>query len=247
MDDARIVYEPLDTPKPVADDLWIVDSGPLHAFGLSLPIRMTVIRLTGGDLLLHSPTRHTPALQRELEALGRIRHLVAPNSGHWMMVKEWQDACPDTLGWAAPGTRDRAQVKASGVRFDHELVDQAPVEWSGEIEQGVFTIAGGFSEVFFFHRASRTLVMTDLVENLEPDKLGWIERVVMRAAGTTAPDGRAVAPIRAMAKLHREEVARTAARLVALAPERLVFSHGAWFDRDGTAELKRSMRWALDD
>jgi len=37
-----ITYPPLDVPKPVADGIWIVDSGPLRVFGvLGLPIRMT--------------------------------------------------------------------------------------------------------------------------------------------------------------------------------------------------------------
>ena len=40
-----VTYPPLDVLKPVAKDLWIVDSGPQEAMGLTLPVRMTVIRL----------------------------------------------------------------------------------------------------------------------------------------------------------------------------------------------------------
>ena len=53
-----ITYPPLDVPKPVADGVWIVDSGPLRVFGLlGLPIRMTALQLSSGDMLMHSPTR----------------------------------------------------------------------------------------------------------------------------------------------------------------------------------------------
>ena len=101
MSDARssnpVIYPPIDVPKPVADGVWIVDSGPLKAFGLSLPVRMTVVRLANGDLWLHSPTRYDDALRAELEGHGRIRHLVAPNVAHWMFVRDWQQRCPDTL------------------------------------------------------------------------------------------------------------------------------------------------------
>ena len=45
--------------RPVADGIWIVDAGHINAAGLSLPVRRTVIRLTSGDLLLHSPTRYS--------------------------------------------------------------------------------------------------------------------------------------------------------------------------------------------
>ena len=78
-----VTYPPLDVLKPVADNLWIVDSGPQEAMGLSLPVRMTVVRLGSGDVWLHSPTRYNAELRREIETLGPIRHLVAPNIAHW--------------------------------------------------------------------------------------------------------------------------------------------------------------------
>src|SRR5215213_1989734 len=79
-----ITYPPLDVPKPVADGVWIVDSGPLRVFGLlGLPIRMTALQLSSGDMLMHSPTRFDARLKAEIEAHGPIRHLVAPNIAHW--------------------------------------------------------------------------------------------------------------------------------------------------------------------
>src|SRR5215218_10249935 len=76
-----ITYPPLDVPKPVADGIWIIDSGPLRVFGLlGLPIRMTVLRLSSGDMLMHSPTPFDARLKAEIEAHGPIRHLVAPTS-----------------------------------------------------------------------------------------------------------------------------------------------------------------------
>ena len=110
-----ITYPPLDVPKPVADGVWIVDSGPLRVFGLlGLPIRMTALQLSSGDMLLHSPTRFDARLKAEIEAHGPIRHLVAPNIAHWSFLAEWQRQCPDAVTWAAPGLRERANVKASG-------------------------------------------------------------------------------------------------------------------------------------
>src|SRR3712207_6384376 len=127
-------YPPLDVPKPVAEGVWIVDSGPISAFGMSLPVRMTVIRLGNGDLWLHSPTRYDEALRAGLERHGRIRHLVAPNIAHWMFVRDWQQRCPDAVTWAAPGLRERAQVKKSGVRLDRDLGEAPPPEWADEME-----------------------------------------------------------------------------------------------------------------
>jgi len=238
-------YPPLDTPKPVADDLFIVDSELSGAMGRVLPVRMTVVRLPGGDLLLHSPTRFTHALQAELERLGRIRHLVAPNVVHWTFLKEWQRACPDAVTWAAPGLRKRSQVRKSGVRLDHDLATIAPAEWGGAIALATVPGGLGFRETALFHRPTRTLMLTDLVVNLEPQKVPAAIRPIARLLGTTAPDGMPPAYLRAVIKLHRPAAAAAAERLLALDPQRVIFAHGRWFERDGAILLRRSLRWLL--
>jgi len=50
---------------------------------------------------------------------------------------------------AAPGLRERSQVKASGLRIDRELGDTAPADWAGEIETVVVPGGLGFREVAF--------------------------------------------------------------------------------------------------
>jgi short-subunit dehydrogenase len=234
-------YPPLDTPKPVAEDVWIVDAQPIRAGGvMPLPVRMTIIRLQNRDLLLHSPTAYTPALAAELERLGPIRHLVAPSFGHWMFLQDWQKAFPQATAWAAPGLRERAQVRASGVRIDRELEADAPPEWRAEIDQ-IVVAAGAFAEVEFFHRPSRTLVLTDLVQNLEADRFPKIWRAPVRALGSAAPRGGAPAYLRALLRTNRSEVTAAAARLIALAPDRVIFTHGRWFDAPAATALWRAL------
>ncbi len=240
----RAAYPPLDTPKPVAEGVWIVDSGPISAFGLSLPVRMTVIRLGNGDLWLHSPTRYDDALRAELERHGRIRHLVAPNIAHWMFVRDWQQRCPDAVTWAAPSLRERGQVKKSGVRLDRDLGDAPPPEWSGEMEQ-VVVPGVGFAEVAFFHKPSRTLILTDIVQNLEPEKLPTIMRQVARLNGVLAPNGKAPTYLRLILRAKRRAAAAAVERMLAWNPERVIFSHGRWFERDGAAALRRSFAWLV--
>ena len=151
--ESRTVYPPLDVLKPVAPDIWIVDSGPLHAMGLAIPVRMTVVRLKSGDLWLHSPTRYDEGLDSELHRIGTIRHLVAPNVAHWSFLKDWQARYPDVVTWAAPGLRQRSQVKKSGVALDHDLGPYAPEAWALDIEQAVVPGGFGVNEVAFFHRS----------------------------------------------------------------------------------------------
>jgi len=238
-------YPPLDTLKPVAEGIWIVDSGPLRLLGIPVPVRMTVIRLGNGDLLVHSPTRFEGALSAEMQRLGRLRHLVAPNVAHWSFLQEWQRRHPDALTWGAPGLRKRAQVQKSPVRIDRELGEAAPEDWAGEIDQVIVPGAAGFREVDLYHKASRTLVLTDLVVNLEPEKMpAWL-RPGARLLGVVAPNGRAPAYLRLVVRAKRQEAAAAARRMLEWNPERVVFAHGRWFERDGAAALRRSWSWLV--
>ncbi len=243
---AEATYPPLDVLKPVAEGVWIVDSGPLRILGMPLPVRMTVIRLGDGSLWLHSPTRYDADLHRALAALGPIRHLVAPNIAHWTFLKDWQTHCPEALTWAAPNLRQRGQVRRSGLKIDRELADASPPEWDADLRQIVVPGGLGFREVAFFHGRSRTLVLTDLVLNLEAAKMPALLRPVLRLAGMTAPDGKPPPYLRLVIKLRRAAAARAAADLVALNPAVVIFAHGLWFAQGGTERLRRSVRWLGD-
>lgn len=236
----EVLYHPLDTPKPFGSDLWLVDG----AFGPGVPVRMTVVRLPGGDLLLHSPTQITAGLRGALEALGPIRHLVAPNSVHWTFVKAWQVAFPDATVWAAPGLRERGQVKRSGLRIDTVLSDTPPAAWGGVFEQQVIPGGAGFREVAMLHRPSRTLLMTDLVQSFETGKLPWVLRPLARLLGNTTAESRAPAHLRAVVRFGNGTAA--ARRVVGWEPERIVVTHGRPIVTDAAARLRRSLAWLTD-
>jgi len=239
----RASYPPLDVPKPVAEDVFIVDSQMSGAMGSVLPVRMTVLRLPDGGLLLHSPTRYSIALKRALEAIGPVRHLVAPNLAHWVFLKDWQAACPDATTWAAPGLRGRKQVRDAGLRLDGELGGTEPAAWGGTVELVMVPGGLGFHECALFHHPSRTLLLTDLVMNLEARKVPALLRPVLRAFGMT--DGMPPPYLRAVVKLRRGEASRAARHLVSLRPDRVVFAHGQWFERNATGALRRALRWLL--
>jgi pimeloyl-ACP methyl ester carboxylesterase len=237
----QATYPPLDVPKAVAEDVWIVDSGPINAMGLKLPVRMTIFRLKDGDLLLHSPTPFSAEVATAIDALGQVRHLVAPNIAHWTFLADWQRAYPDATTWAAPGLRDRAQVRASTVRVDAELGETAPAEWADTLDQGIVRGGAGFNEVWFFHRQTRTLVLVDLIENLEPDKLPPVARLVMQASAATS--GTTARYLRVPVRLGGQEAKKAVRAIVALEPDRVIFAHGQPFDSNGAAELKRAFEW----
>ncbi|MGY3143035.1 hypothetical protein ACVWYQ_000034 [Bradyrhizobium sp. USDA 3397] len=209
----------------VTDDIWIVNDKPISAAGLQLPVRMTVIRLSNGDLVLHSPVRYSPALRQELERLGTIRCLLAPNIAHWMFLPEWQRQLPQAAVLAARGLAARWQVRAAGLRIDRELGDTTPEEWAADLET-VSVNAPMFSEIELFDRRSRTLVLTDLVQNLDPDHLSASNAAAANLLGIARPDGKAPVYLRLLLRLGGRSARAAAERLVKLAPERVIFAHG---------------------
>ena len=208
-----------------------------------MPIRMTVIRLSDGNLTLYSPTPYNRALHNQVTELGTIRYLVAPNVAHWMYVKGWQDAVPQARTFAVKGLSSRSQVQNSGLRIDHE-VEEKGRQFGQEIEV-VLISAPHFQEVVLFHHPTRTLILADLVQNFEPERLPFGIRMIGAAIGVTSPDGRAPLYLRLLILLNKTEAVQAAQRLVDFGPERVIFAHGKWFDSQATYQLRRSFRWLL--
>ena len=238
-------YEPINTLAPIGDGIWLVD-GPVirfHYFGVSLPFptRMTVVRLDDGALWVHSPTELTPALKSAVDALGPVRHLIAPNQIHYWWLGDWKRAFPQATTYAPPG--DWRRATKHGIHFDRTLSANAEPAWAGQIDQIV--IPGGMiTEADFFHRRSRTLILTDLIENFEADKThGGFLRWMLRAAGVLHPNGSMPRDMRLSFRGHRTELRRAIRQMIAWQPKHIVLAHGRWYRQTGTAELRRAFRW----
>lgn len=239
-EDASAAYPPLHTLKPVAADVWIVD-GPEIRFGpawlkMPFPTRTTIVRLARDDLFVHSPTPLTPALQAAVVEIGRVRWIIGPNRLHYWWIPHWRAAYPDADVYLAPRIREQA-----GGRIDFDglpLVAETGYPWDAEI--ATLPVAGRYmTEVVFFHRASRTLILTDLIENFEPGKVRSVwARWLVRLAGVAAPNGRMPPDMRLT--YPKPVLRRAVERMIAWDPERVIVAHGKWFEANGTAELRRA-------
>ncbi|HEX6609442.1 MAG TPA: hypothetical protein VF051_01575 [Hyphomicrobiaceae bacterium] len=102
------------------------------------------------------------------------------------------------------------------------------------------------TEFEFFHRPSRTLVLTDLIENFEPAKLGFAARWLARLGGVLDPDGGMPRDMRLTFSRHRHELRQSVEAMIAWEPERIILAHGRWYDHNAVAELRRAFRWVLE-
>jgi len=243
---ASSTYDPINTLKPVAPDLWIVD-GPLIRFGppllrLPFPTRMTVIRLAGG-LFIHSPTALTAPLAAEIAGLGTPRWIIGPNRIHYWWLPDWHSAYPAAEVYAAPRIAEQA---GDHIPFPcRDLTARQGYPWDGVLS--TLPVPQDYmTEVVFFHHPSRTLLLTDFIENFEAGRLPPLMRLLTRLGGVRHPHGGMPRDMRFVFRHGRPGLKAAVETMLAWQPERLILAHGKWFDRNAEAELRRAFAWLLE-
>ena len=217
-----------------AEGLWSVAFA--HRFvGLWLGTRMTVVRLPGGSLWLHSVVAVDDLLADEIQALGPVRHIVLPNLYHHVYAGDAIQRWPSARVHAPAGMRK----KRPELRIDSELSETPDSEWCGELIP--VHIAGSMlDETVFVHRPTRTLVCADLIENFDSSP-HLATRLYLKIAGIEDR----VAFSRLLRPVYRDRRAtrRSLERLLVLDFDRVVLAHGRVLDRGGPAAVREAYRW----
>lgn len=232
-----ILWPPGREDVPAGDRLRIFHA-PLKFYGIPFGTRMTVARLADGTLWVHSPIALTPEIRDSLDALGPVAHVVTPNKLHHLYLTPFQDAYPRARIYAPPGLAK----KRSDIRFDGTLGD-GPPPWGGDID--FVTVYGSWAvvEVAFFHRASRTLILGDLLENFSRDD-PWLTRVAARIDGMY---GRPGTPRDWRLTFHDRRAARRAvARILDWPFDSIVLAHGRLVADGAHAAFRHGVSWLMD-
>ena len=213
---------------------------PIRFGGIPLWHRMTVIRLTNGGLVVHSPTRLDLASQEEFQMLGPIVAIVAPSWWHDLHLREYLSAYPNARLYGAP-TLVRWY---RSLPFAEVLDDSAPSLWTEEIDQVHVQGIGLFlDEIVFYHRRSRSLIVADLLFNLS-EKDAWITRTMGSLVIGPFPGCR-------FARLYRPAVPdrrrmRTALeRILDWDFDQIIVGHGAVVENNGKEVFRTAFRWLL--
>jgi hypothetical protein len=223
----------------VPNQVWVREH-PVQLGGGRFLTRMTVLRLDDG-LCLHSPVEIDAPTRSAIEGLGEVHAIIAPSTFHHFFVASAQQAFPAARTYAVQGL-DR---KRGDLHFDELLSDEPSTMWSGQMDQ---VVIGNrvMREVDFLHRASRTLVATDLVENFRDETPGtnavlraWMHLFRMWGRPRPAPELRLFTRDRKAARLALE-------RLLAWEFDRAVIAHGELLDRNAHDAIRDAWRWILD-
>jgi hypothetical protein len=203
--------------------------------GLHVGTRMTVIRLSSGELLLHSPIPLSSELRTAIDALGQVAHIVCPNLFHHMYAAEAATAYPQAMLHGPANL----QSKRRDLRFGAVLTDQPHSDWRGDLE--LLTIEGCvLGETVFYHPATRTLIACDLVENFHQSS-HWLTRNYLRLGGVLGRVG--WHPLLRVAYRDRKLARTCIDRLLAWPFERVVLAHGDLLTDNAHALVREGLAW----
>jgi hypothetical protein len=223
---------------PFGPDIWIADGPTVSVIGFHYPKRMAIIRLQDGGLFVWSPVAHSEDLRRELDAIGFVRFIIAPNTLHDLFLKQWLNAYPEAKLYAVPGLQERHRQ----LIFQADLVDAPAPEWAGQVDQVLMRGNRITTEAVFFHVQSRTVLFTDLIQNFPR---GWFKgwRGIIAYLDRLVASEAAVPQIFRVAFSDRKAARVALQRIYAWPAEKVLMAHGVPIVRDGAAFIRRAFRW----
>jgi hypothetical protein len=198
--------------------------------------RMTLVGLAGGGLLVHSPVPFDDALREATARLGEVCAILAPSTCHHLFVADAQRAFPGVPTYAVEGLAKK--------RPDLTLELLPDALFADELDR--VTIGNRvMREIVMFHRASRTAIAVDLVENFHDATPGvdrvirmWMKLFGMWNKARPAPELRLFTFDRAAAR-------RALDQILAWDFDRMVIAHGELFEHGAKDALREAWRFVL--
>jgi hypothetical protein len=215
-------------PIEAIDDNILTVEGPLGKF----PRRMTIVRITGKRLIIHSGIALDEPEMARIESFGRPCFYIAPSALHRMDVKPWKQRYPELLIACPPGARgkveERVKVDTVAPDFGDAAVNYAPADGTAEREGALIVRCP--------HGTS--LVLNDLIFNVR--KQPGLAGLLFETVGVTGPEPKM--PKLVMRKIVEDKSALRAqlerwANLDDL--RRIIVSHGAPIEADPRWTLRR--------
>lgn len=218
----------------IAENLW-VEARKLRFWGLETGTRMSIVRLSGGELFVHSPVALDTETKHEVDAIGPVRAIVAPSRMHHMYIPEWMNAYPRAVACCCP----TLEKKRADIVWTRVLGDEPEPEWRGEIDQVFFGARSLENEVLFYHRKSRTLLCADAIFNLATHS-SPITRVVAVLMGGRTPGATLLERVLIRdRRAAREQIDR----MLAWDFDRIVLAHGDIIETGGRDVLRKAYAW----
>lgn len=223
-----------------AENVWVVDGPIVPDTGILFTTRMTVVKLADGSVWIESPVPVSFSTLKEITALGPVRYLLAATPRHFWRLDAWHTLFPEAQLWAARPTSftlGKGNLPLAGY-----LTDTPTSGWSADFDQLEFRGNPLLSEVLFFHKRTRTVIMDDLIQRNPPPQRNGLASVMLRLEGFQSSEGVVGLDMR-LTFLNRKLARQSLEKLLAWDFDKLIIAHGPGFESNAKQSVKRAFSW----
>ncbi len=223
-----------------APNVWIADGPNVRDFGVLFPTRMTIVKLADGSVWVDSPVPVPFETLKRITELGPVRYLAAETPRHVWRLAAWHTLFPDAQLWAprpTPFTLKKGHLPLTGM-----LKDTPPSDWSLDFDQLAFQGNPLIEEVLFFHQASRTVILGDLIQVHPSVKGKLLRNALFQLEGVASPPGGVGLDFR-LSFTNRKLARRSLDKLLSWDFDKLIIAHGACIEKDAKPFVEQAFHW----
>lgn len=224
--------------EQVASNVWCVTQG-LKLLGVNFGCRMTVIRLNDGSLWVHSPVRLNMDLQKELENMGPVKYIIAPNSFHHLFARGFQDAFPQAKFYCVSNLPKKRPDLESPLLLD----PASNFSWQKEISFELLEGSKTYEEALFFHQESQSLIITDLVFHFQNERT-FYEKLFFLLVGVptnTLVSSRLVKTL----MRNRSAACEVLQKVLKWDFQRIILAHGEIKEKEAKTSLRQALKYVV--
>lgn len=230
--------------REIDKNIWVAEQ-PLKYLGLNVGTRMTLIRLVSDELIVISPTQVDNDTINQINAIGEVSYIIAPNLYHYLFATSFKAIYPKAKLWAAPGL----ESKKSDLPID-KVISVDKRSFLNEVEYllfdgfKVFDLKGSslLNECVFFHQKSRTLILTDTAFHFD-ESFSLTTQLAARLIGSYKKLSPSL--LEKFATQEKEKVKQSVQKVLAWDFERVIMAHGSIIESDAKRKFREGYEWFL--
>jgi len=176
----------------------------------------------------------------ELDALGPVRYIISPNKFHFLDLPDFSRAYPDAKVYVSPQSSGKSLpgIPPRPEEPGQIILSHAPEPaWADDLDQIIFKGMPMVNEVIFFHKQSRTLILTDLCFYID-ESTSLLTRLLARSLGVYKKFG----PSRTVKMMIRDRRAAQSSleRIMDWDFDRIILAHGRIVESGGKASFGKA-------
>ena len=196
---------------------------------------MTIVRLPNEELVIHSMIPCDKATCSEIQELGEIKYLIAPNLEHTRFIDQWRQDYPKAIFYAPTDELLKKYSPSNQINnilpFHHDALLCQPINGIPRLQ-----------EFAFFHTQSQTLILTDLAFNLGGEISLW-GKIFLRMNGAY----NRFTPTRLLKSLIKDKAAfsHSIQTIAKWDFQQIIIAHGKPITQDARNTFERAYDWVL--